>query len=65
MSGTVAGPSTAPREIYGKFVWKMADTWPEPGDQLPVVYKVGKVDTTWKVGTMDVGSDEFGGPGQY
>ncbi len=52
ISGSLAGPSTSPRPVYGRFVWKFADTWPEVGDQLAVVYKIGKADTTWHVGTL-------------
>ncbi|MDF0528861.1 hypothetical protein P0W64_07925 [Tsukamurella sp. 8F] len=52
VTGTVTGPSTAPTPVYLTYAMKLGASWPEVGDEVPVVYKVGKVESSWKFGTL-------------
>lgn len=53
ISGTIVGPSTPPTDVYTTTVLNLAnDPWPRLGDDLPVVYKPGKVDSSWRIGTL-------------
>ncbi|NMO01877.1 hypothetical protein HH308_11715 [Gordonia sp. TBRC 11910] len=53
ISGTIVGPGTSPTDVYTTVVLNLAnDRWPRPGDDLPVLYKPGKVDTSWRLGTL-------------
>lgn len=49
MSGTIAGPDTAPTDVYGRFVVPMSMMWPSIGDEIPVTYKPGKAETSWQL----------------
>jgi len=48
VSGTILGPDTAPTEVYGTYVVGQMQTWPKIGDELPVSYRAGKAETTWR-----------------
>ncbi|WP_043452163.1 hypothetical protein [Jongsikchunia kroppenstedtii] len=48
LSGTILGPETAPTEVYGTYIVGQMQTWPRVGDELPVSYKPGKAETTWR-----------------
>lgn len=53
LSGTIVGPSIAPTDVYTTTVLNVeADQWPRPGEDLPVIYKPGKVDSSWRLGTL-------------
>ena len=52
VSGTVEGPSTPPTHVYRRLVIDFAERWPEVGDRLPVYYKVGKIDSSWQLGSL-------------
>ncbi|CAM5492236.1 Secreted protein OS=Tsukamurella paurometabola (strain ATCC 8368 / DSM / CCUG 35730 / CIP 100753/ JCM 10117 / KCTC 9821 / NBRC 16120 / NCIMB 702349 / NCTC 13040) OX=521096 GN=Tpau_3026 PE=4 SV=1 [Tsukamurella paurometabola] len=65
VSGSIAGPSTAPTAVYRQLVVDFAQRWPEVGDQWPVYYKVGKVDSSWQLGSLTPPPDSYGPPEQY
>ncbi|MFW0792147.1 hypothetical protein [Gordonia sp. CPCC 205333] len=53
ISGTIVGPTTAPTDVYTTTVLNLErDPWPRPGDDLPVFYKPGKVDSSWRIGSL-------------
>ncbi|SIS04375.1 hypothetical protein [Williamsia sterculiae] len=52
ISGTVLGPQTAPTDVYQRMVLPDDQPWPQVGDDLPVVYRAGKVETSWRIGTL-------------
>lgn len=53
LSGSIVGPTTKPTHVYRQIVVDFAARWPEVGDTLPVYYKVGKVDSSWQVGSLE------------
>lgn len=65
VSGSITGPSTPPTAVYRQLVVDFAQRWPEVGDQLPVFYKVGKVDNSWQLGGLTPPPDSYGSPEQY
>ena len=60
-TGTVLGASIPPTDIYGTLVVGAGDSELEVGQDLPVVYKPGKVTSTWRFGSLDPGPLD-GGP---
>ncbi|WP_448221687.1 hypothetical protein [Gordonia iterans] len=54
VSGTIIGGSTAPTEVYGTLVLDVGLDKPYVGEEKAVVYKPGKVESTWRFGTLDV-----------
>lgn len=52
VSGTVEGPTTPPTHVYRRLIVDFTERWPEIGDRLPVYYKVGKVDSSWQLGSL-------------
>ena len=52
VTGTVVGPGAPAVEVYGRMVSPSASHTPTVGQDLPVVYKPGKVDSTWRFGTL-------------
>ncbi|BDH58585.1 hypothetical protein [Tsukamurella sp. PLM1] len=52
VSGSIVGPTTAPTHVYRRLVVDFTERWPEVGDRLPVYYKVGKVDSSWQLGSL-------------
>lgn len=52
ITGTIAGPESAPAEVYGRLVLPAESVEPYPGLDQPVVYKPGKEDSTWRFGTL-------------
>ncbi|WP_019202694.1 hypothetical protein [Tsukamurella sp. 1534] len=65
ISGSITGPSARPTQVYRRLVMDFGQRWPEVGDQLPVYYKVGKVETSWEVGSLTPPPDSYGPPEQY
>ncbi|KXP01087.1 hypothetical protein [Tsukamurella pseudospumae] len=65
VSGSIVGPTTAPTPVYRRLVVDFAERWPEVGDRLPVYYKVGKIDSSWQLGSLTPPPDSYGAPGQY
>ncbi|MBT0565598.1 hypothetical protein [Williamsia sp. CHRR-6] len=59
ISGTIIGPETHPTDVYGHMVVAAAARWPQLGDDLPVVYKPGKVDSTWSFGQLQPPKELF------
>lgn len=43
ITGDLTGPSVPPTVVYRQFIWDGAH-WPQVGEDLPVVYPVGKPD---------------------
>lgn len=63
ISGTILGDQTAPTEVYGSVVLGIADPWPQVGADIPVIYKPGKTDSSWRLGTLPQQPDPgLGGP---
>lgn len=53
ISGTVIGPSITPTDVYTTTVLNLTgDAWPKIGDDLPVIYKPGKVESSWRIGSL-------------
>lgn len=52
LSGTITGPQTAPTEVYGTVTLGALAPWPQLGTDIPVIYKPGKAETTWRFGTV-------------
>ncbi|GAC62853.1 hypothetical protein GSI01S_46_00060 [Gordonia sihwensis NBRC 108236] len=52
ISGTIIGPQIAPTEVYGTQVLGADDVAPTVGASMPVVYRPGKVDSTWRFGVL-------------
>jgi hypothetical protein len=52
VSGEIVGPSTPPARVYRRLVLDFGGPWPVVGEQWPVYYKVGKVDSSWQVGRL-------------
>ncbi|MFT4126739.1 MAG: hypothetical protein QM662_10975, partial [Gordonia sp. (in: high G+C Gram-positive bacteria)] len=52
VAGTVLGPGTDPEEVYGTLVVTEKMPWPSPGTTYPVVYRPGKVSTSWRFGEL-------------
>ena len=52
VSGQITGPSIPPTQVYRRLVLEFGSPWPEVGQQWPVFYKVGKVDSTWNPGRL-------------
>ncbi len=52
LSGTITGPQTAPTEVYGTITLGTLAPWPQLGTDMPVIYKPGKAETTWRFGTV-------------
>ncbi len=50
--GTIVGDAR-PVEVYGRFVIGRTDRWPQAGDELPVAFKPGKAETTWRLVAAD------------
>ncbi|GAB06753.1 hypothetical protein M2359_003750 [Gordonia amarae] len=53
ISGTITGPQTNPTEVYGTLVIGALGSWPHHGSDMPVIYKPGKAETTWRFGTLE------------
>ncbi|MFT3714428.1 MAG: hypothetical protein QM774_00350 [Gordonia sp. (in: high G+C Gram-positive bacteria)] len=51
-TGTILGPSIAPTEVYGTLTVGAAGEDPAVGQELPVVYKPGKVTSSWRFGSL-------------
>ncbi|MGU3293675.1 hypothetical protein [Williamsia sp. M5A3_1d] len=54
VSGTIIGPDTAPTNVYGHMVVTGKTPWPQIGADMPVVYKPGKTDTSWRFGSLEI-----------
>ena len=54
VSGTIVGPDTAPTDVYGDLVVAGKTPWPQVGSDMPVVYKPGKAETSWRFGNLEV-----------
>ncbi|EGD55279.1 hypothetical protein [Gordonia neofelifaecis] len=52
LSGTIIGPQIGPTEVYGTQVLGPGAVAPSIGTDLPVVYRPGKVDSTWRLGAL-------------
>ena len=52
LSGTITGPQTAPTEVYGTLVFGENDPWPQIGADLPVIFKPGKTESSWRFGEL-------------
>lgn len=52
VSGTILGPDAAPTEVYGRLVLTAVENSPEVGADLPVVYRPGKVESSWRFGSL-------------
>lgn len=53
ISGTIVGAGIAPTDVYTTTVLNLVnDPWPRLGDDLPVFYKPGKVESTWRIGQL-------------
>lgn len=53
VSGTITGPQTAPTEVYATTVIGALGQWPHVGADMPVMYKPGKAESTWRFGTLE------------
>lgn len=51
ITGTILGPSITPTEVYRELVVQ-AGTDLSIGEDVPVVYKPNKVNTTWQIGRL-------------
>lgn len=47
LSGTIIGPEINPTEVYGTQILATNVQTPTVGADLPVMYRPGKVDSTW------------------
>lgn len=47
ITGELSGPSVPATVVYGRFAWDVR-RWPAIGDDIPVVYPVGKPDR-WRI----------------
>lgn len=65
VSGGIVGPTTAPTHVYRQLIVDFAARWPEVGDRLPVYYKVGKVDSSWRLGSLTPPPESYGATEQY
>ena len=54
VSGPLIGPDTAPADVYGHLVLGANSPWPKVGTDMPVVYKPGKAETSWRFGSLEV-----------
>ncbi|MBE7161704.1 MAG: hypothetical protein INR72_10685 [Williamsia herbipolensis] len=54
VSGTIIGPDTPPTDVYGHLVLGADTPWPKIGTDMPVVYKPGKAETSWRFGSLEV-----------
>ncbi len=54
VSGTIIGPDTAPTDVYGDLVLTGKTPWPQVGSDMPVVYKPGKTETSWRFGSLEI-----------
>ncbi|GAA2066542.1 hypothetical protein GCM10009722_31100 [Williamsia deligens] len=54
VSGTIIGPDTAPTDVYGHLVLGADNPWPKIGTDIPVVYRPGKAETSWRFGSLQV-----------
>ncbi len=54
VSGTILGVSVAPTEVYGTLILDPSRDKPYIGEEIPVVYKPGKVATSWRFRTTDI-----------
>ncbi|MBM7366251.1 hypothetical protein [Gordonia hydrophobica] len=52
VSGTILGPQTAPTDVYGHLVLGATEPSPGVGTDLPVVYRPGKVESSWRFGAL-------------
>ncbi|ALG85527.1 hypothetical protein [Gordonia phthalatica] len=52
ISGTILGPQTAPTDVYGRLVLGSTEPSPGIGADLPVVYRPGKVESSWRFGAL-------------
>ncbi|GEE03915.1 hypothetical protein nbrc107696_43610 [Gordonia spumicola] len=57
VTGMIVGPGAAAVEVYGRVVLPSGATQPRTGEEIPVVYKPGKEESTWRFGTL---SDSVG-----
>lgn len=64
LSGTIIGPDTQPTEVYGTVVFGETEPWPQVGAEMPVVYKPGKAETSWRFGALPQEPDPQG-PEQF
>ncbi|MBF6329180.1 hypothetical protein [Nocardia transvalensis] len=48
ITGTISGPTVPGETVYGRFAWDV-NQWPSPGDDIPVVYPMGKPQN-WQLG---------------
>lgn len=49
ISGTIIGPEISPTQVYRQFIFQETDSWPQIGAELPVTYRPGKVDASWRL----------------
>ena len=54
VSGTIVGPDTPPTDVYGHLVLDANAPWPKIGTDMPVVYRPGKAETSWRFGSLEV-----------
>ncbi|MGB3697304.1 MAG: hypothetical protein WBA05_07715 [Gordonia sp. (in: high G+C Gram-positive bacteria)] len=52
VTGTIIGPEIAPTEVYGTRVLGPDEVTPGVGSDFPVIYRPGKVDSTWRFGSL-------------
>ncbi|WP_026918435.1 hypothetical protein [Gordonia shandongensis] len=57
ITGIIVGPGAAAVEVYRRIILTADDVVPAVGLDQPVVYKPGKVESTWRFGTL---SDSVG-----
>lgn len=52
ISGTILGPQIPPTDVYGRLILGSSEPSPGVGADLPVVYRPGKVESSWRFGAL-------------
>lgn len=55
VTGTISSAQSPPAEIYGRMVVRSSGNEPVVGQEFPVVFKPGKADSTWRLGSLTDG----------
>ena len=52
VTGMIIGPGAPAVEVYGQWTMRSGGRVPIPGQDMPVVYRPEKVESTWRFGTL-------------